>query len=156
MSMVEGRISAGVIVGDTVTLINHGVAAMVLKAPKDGKVFVQAGVVKMSVALTEVEPTAKEKQISRLGGYKRDISKPVSTEVDVRGQSLDEAVMEADKFLDEAFIAGREEISIIHGKGTGVLRAGIRDFLRSHPHADKYREGKYGEGEAGVTIVTLK
>ncbi|MBT3320022.1 MAG: endonuclease MutS2 [Clostridia bacterium] len=143
-------------VGDTVTLINHGVKATVLKAPKDGKVFVQAGVVKMSVALSEVEVAAKEKQISRLGGFKRDMSQPVSMEVDLRGLSLDEAVMQTDKFLDESFIAGRGEISIIHGKGTGVLRAGIRDFLRTHPHADKYREGKYGEGEAGVTIVTIK
>lgn len=143
-------------VGDTVTLINHGVVATVLKAPKAGKVFVQAGVIKMSVELSEVEPTAKEKQIGRLGGYKRDMSRPVSMEVDLRGMSLDEAVMETDKFLDEAFIAERIEIAIIHGKGTGVLRAGIRDFLRTHPHVDKYREGKYGEGEAGVTIVAIK
>jgi DNA mismatch repair protein MutS2 len=145
-----------IVVGDSVALINHGVTATVLKAPKDGKVFVQAGVVKMSVALDEIEPTEKKKQVGRLGGYKRDMSQPVNMEIDLRGMSLDEAVMETDKFLDEAFIAGRVEVSIIHGKGTGVLRAGIRDFLRSHPHADKYREGKYGEGEAGVTIVTIK
>jgi DNA mismatch repair protein MutS2 len=143
-------------VGDTVKLINHGVSATVLKAPKDNKVQVQAGVVKMMVDISEVEPAKKEKQLGRLGGYKRDLGASVSMELDLRGMSLDEAVMETDKYLDEAFIAGRQEVSIIHGKGTGVLRSGIRDFLRTHPHAEKYRQGKYGEGEAGVTIVTIK
>lgn len=145
-------------VGDTVRLLNHGVTATVLKAPKDKKVYVQAGALKMSVAINEVEPvTIPQKKVVRsLGGFKRDNSNPVSMEIDVRGMTLDEAIMETDKYLDEAFLSGQTEVSIIHGKGTGVLRAGIRDFLRTHAHAKKYRQGKYGEGEAGVTIVTIK
>ena len=143
-------------VGETVSLINHGVKATVLKEPKDGKVQVQAGVVKMMVNLTEIEPAENEKHIKKLGGYKRDLSASVTMELDLRGMNLDEAVMETDKYLDEAFLAGRQEVSIIHGKGTGVLRSGIREFLRTHPHADKFRQGIYGEGEAGVTIVTIK
>jgi len=142
--------------GDTVKLLNHGVKATVLKAPKDGKVYVQAGAMKMSVALSEIEPAEKPKQIRSVGGFKRGLSPSVGMELDLRGMTLDEAIMETDKYLDAAFIEGRQEVSIIHGKGTGVLRSGIRDFLRTHPHADKYRQGKYGEGEAGVTIVTIK
>lgn len=143
-------------VGDTVKLINHGVKATVLKAPKSGKVYVQAGAMKMEVKLTEVEPTEKPKQVRSVGGYKRSLHASVGMELDLRGMTLDEAIMETDKYLDEAFLSGRQEVSIIHGKGTGVLRQGIRDYLRTHPHADKFRQGLYGEGEAGVTIVTIK
>ncbi len=152
----SGAKPSDIAIGDTVKLINHGVTATVLKAPKDNKVQVQAGVVKMMVDISEVEPAIKEKQLGRLGGYKRELNATVAMELDLRGMSLDEAVMETDKYLDEAFIAGRQEVSIIHGKGTGVLRSGVRDFLRTHPHAEKFRQGKYGEGEAGVTIVTIK
>lgn len=143
-------------VNDTVKLINHGVNAVVLKEPKGGKVYVQAGALKMSVALEEVEPVRIEKkQTMQIGGYKRP-NVVVSMEIDVRGRMLDEAIMETDKYLDEAFLYGQSEVMIIHGKGTGVLRAGIRDFLKTHAHVDKYRQGIYGEGEAGVTIVTIK
>lgn len=142
--------------GDTVKLINHGVKAEVLKAPKDGKVYVQAGAIKMSVNLSEVEPTkAVKKPLGSVGGFKRG-NVQASMEIDLRGMTLDEAIAETDKYLDQAFLAGQSEVNIIHGKGTGVLRAGIRDFLRTHAHADKYREGKLGEGDAGVTVVTIK
>ena len=142
--------------GDTVNLINHGVEATVLKAPKDGKVYVQAGAVKLSVALSEIEPTKAQKTPAvRVGGFKRE-NVQASMEIDVRGMTLDEAIMETDTYLDQAFLSGKAEVAIIHGKGTGVLRAGIRDYLRTNVHASKFREGKYGEGDAGVTVVTIK
>ena len=144
-------------VGDTVRLINHGVKADVLKAPKDGKVFVQVGAVKMSVDIGEVEISDEKPkpQLKTLGGYKRGNAQ-ASMELDLRGMTLDEAEMATDMFLDQAFIAGQAQVSIIHGKGTGVLRKGIREYLRTHAHAGQYREGAIGEGDAGVTIVTIK
>ena len=77
-------------------------------------------------------------------------------ELDLRGKMVDEACMEVDRFIDDASLSGISEISVIHGKGTGALRAGIHSFLRTHPRVKKYRIGAYGEGDAGVTIVTLK
>lgn len=80
----------------------------------------------------------------------------VKSEVDLRGMTLEEAEMETDKFLDECTMAGLSTVSIIHGKGTGVLRQGIQEMLRHHPHVRKFRPGKFGEGDMGVTVVELK
>jgi DNA mismatch repair protein MutS2 len=146
-----GEIAAG----DTVELLSHGIKAFVLKEPKDGSVYVQAGVLKLTVPLDEVVPVKPDKQVSRVGGVKR-MAAAAGLEIDVRGMALDEAILETDKYLDDAFLSGLTEVSIIHGKGTGVLRAGIQDFLRKHHHVEGYRLGRYGEGESGVTIVTLK
>lgn len=140
--------------GDTVELLSHGIKAFVLKEPKDGNVYVQAGVLKMTVPLDEVVPVKPDKTVSRVAGVKRMAA--AGLEIDVRGMTLDEAVLETDKYLDDAFLSGLTEVSIIHGKGTGVLRAGIQDFLKKHHHVEAYRLGRYGEGESGVTIVTLK
>ena len=74
----------------------------------------------------------------------------------VRGMAVDEAIPVVDQYLDEAVLASLGEVSIIHGKGTGVLRQGIQQHLRHHPHVKSYRLGVYGEGESGVTVVTLK
>lgn len=142
-------------VGDTVQLISHGVKAIVLKEPKGGSVYVQAGVLKLTVPLAEVELAKADRQVSRVSGVKRSAA-PAGLEIDVRGMTLDEAVLEVDKYLDDAFLSGLNEVSIIHGKGTGVLRSGLRDFLKTHSHVEGYRLGRYGEGDTGVTIVTLK
>jgi DNA mismatch repair protein MutS2 len=142
-------------VGDTVQLISHGVKAIVLKEPKGGSVYVQAGVLKLTVPLAEVEIAKADRQVSRVSGVKRSAA-PAGLEIDVRGMTLDEAVLEVDKYLDDAFLSGLNEVSIIHGKGTGVLRSGLRDFLKTHSHVEGYRLGRYGEGDTGVTIVTLK
>ena len=83
-------------------------------------------------------------------------SKTVKTEVDLRGMMLEEALMEADMFLDRASLSGLSSVTIIHGKGTGVLRNGIQDMLRRHPHVKSFRNGRYGEGENGVTVVEIK
>lgn len=78
------------------------------------------------------------------------------TEVDLRGMTIGEAEIEVDKFLDESVLSGLSEVSLIHGKGTGALRAGLHEYLRHHPHVKKYRPGRFGEGDLGVTIVELK
>ena len=141
--------------GDTVQLLSHGVSATVLKPPKDGSVYVQAGALKMTVPLSDVTPAKPEIKVKSIGGFKRSGETP-GMSVDLRGMTLDEAVMQADMYLDEAFLAGQTEVLLIHGKGTGVLRSGLRQYLKSHVHVKSYRAGQYGEGEDGVTVVTLK
>ena len=80
----------------------------------------------------------------------------IKTEIDLRGQLLEDAVFAAEKYIDEAFLGGLVNVTIIHGKGTGVLRKGIHDMLKTNPCVKSYRLGVYGEGETGVTVVELK
>ena len=80
----------------------------------------------------------------------------METECDVRGMTLEEAILAVDMFLDGAALNRLKQVYIIHGKGTGVLRAGIQKHLKGHPSVSEFRLGRYGEGEDGVTVVTLK
>ena len=80
----------------------------------------------------------------------------VKTELDLRGETVDEAIGELGLFIDKCVLNSIEEIRIIHGKGTGALRSAVTDYLRHHPNISEYRLGKYGEGENGVTIAKLK
>ena len=82
--------------------------------------------------------------------------KSVSTSLDIRGLDGEEGKYRTDMYLDEAFVAGLEEVTIIHGKGTGALKTAILAMLRNHPHVKKFRDGEYSEGGNGVTVVTLK
>ena len=72
------------------------------------------------------------------------------------GKTVEEAVAEAEKYIDDAVIAGRGEVTLIHGKGTGALRSGLWEYLKGHPHVESFRLGAFGEGDAGVTVVALK
>ena len=91
------------------------------------------------------------------GGTRVSVSaRAVQTECDVRGMSLEEALSAVSLYLDEAVLAGLNEVFIIHGKGTGILRSGIQQDLRKNKHVKSFRRGVYGEGEDGVTVVTLR
>ncbi|MCC8168855.1 MAG: Smr/MutS family protein, partial [Oscillospiraceae bacterium] len=149
--------------GATVKIIDMNQEATVLKEPdKDGKVRVQAGIIKLDVHITNLRRVEEKKSMELAEVYVKNTrafeskTKNVSTEVDVRGQSLEEAWVNVEKFLDDCYLAGISPVSIIHGKGTGVLRKGIQQYLRKHRYVKSYRNGKYGEGEDGVTVVELK
>ena len=149
--------------GTLVKIVDMNQEATVLKEPdKNGKVRVQAGIIKMDVHITNLKKAEQSNTKELADKYARSTrafeskSKNVSTEVDVRGQTLDEAWMNVEKFLDDCYLAGISPVSIIHGKGTGILRKGIQENLRKHRYVTSFRRGKYGEGEDGVTIVELK
>ena len=86
---------------------------------------------------------------------KRSRDDSVRTELDLRGSNLEESIMEVDRFLDEAFLSNLGQVYIIHGKGTGILRTGIQEYLRRHSLVKSYRIGNYGEGGTGVTVVEM-
>ncbi|MDF2523638.1 MAG: MutS2 family protein, partial [Clostridiales bacterium] len=111
-----------------------------------------------NVHITNLKRIDEQKnEIQKFGTGRMSVakSKSISSELDLRGFNLDDALENVDKYLDDASLSGLHEITLIHGKGTGVLRNGIHQYLRSHHHVKSYRLGKYGEGEAGVTIVEL-
>lgn len=149
--------------GTTVKIIDMNQEASVLKEPdKNGNVRVQAGIIKMDVHITNLRRVEESSSKELAQKYARSTRafeskvKNVSTEVDVRGQNLEEAWMNVEKFLDDCYLAGISPVSVIHGKGTGVLRKGLQEYMRKHRYVKSCRNGKYGEGEDGVTIVELK
>jgi DNA mismatch repair protein MutS2 len=83
-------------------------------------------------------------------------SADVKPELDLRGKLVEEAIVEIDNYLDKAILAGYKQVSLIHGKGTGALRAGVQEFLRKHRSVKSFRLGAHGEGGTGVTIVELR
>ena len=154
-----GEVPKSVQIGDTVELTNLGTKATILTLPDSkGECTVQAGALKLKAKLKDMrtaQPDKPKKQVksaSRLHVSAR----PVETECDVRGCNLEEALMAVDLFLDGAVLNRLRSVSIIHGKGTGILRAGIHKHLKTHSAVKEFRLGRYGEGEDGVTIVTLK
>ncbi|MBR5271002.1 MAG: endonuclease MutS2 [Clostridia bacterium] len=149
--------------GAAVKIVDMNQEATVLSPPdKKGNVKVQAGIIKMDVHITNLRKidstNSKElaqKYVKSTRAFESK-TKNVSTEIDVRGQNLDEAWDNVSKFLDDCYLAGISPVSIIHGKGTGILRKGLQEFLRKYKYVKSYRNGKYGEGEDGVTICELK
>ncbi len=146
--------------GDIVEVLSLGQQGQVLSAPdKNGRVQLQIGIVKTKVSLDDLAEVAqkKEKQTSKsYVGMSGGRSKTAKAEIDVRGMMLEEALAAVDKYLDEALMSSLHTVTIIHGKGTGVLRTGIGEYLKRHPLVAEYRAGRYGEGETGVTVVTFK
>ncbi len=119
---------------------------------------VQIGLLKMKVKLDEVvkiQSEEEKQQTVKTGRMVKLRTKSVKPSIDLRGMNLDEAIMEIDKYLDDAYLSGLNEVSIIHGKGTGILREGIKQYLKSHKHVKEFRIGNFNEGGDGVTIVSF-
>ena len=145
-------------IGESVEIVHLGTKGTVLSTPdRNGEVQIQAGIIKMKAHLSQLKVVEAEKpQKSRVINKVSAAKASVPMEVDVRGMTLEEAIGAVDIYLADATLGGLNEVSIIHGKGTGVLRTGIQRHLKSHMNVKKYRDGMYGEGEQGVTVVTLK
>lgn len=147
-------------VGDEVLVETVNQKGEVIELIGDHEYLVQVGVLRMKV---------DRKNLRRLGSVNSSspkttvahtsvklASKTVRPELDLRGKLVEEAIAEIDKYLDDAILAGYQEVSLIHGKGTGALRTGVQNFLRTHPNVKSFRIGGHGEGGSGVTLVSLR
>ena len=146
--------------GDVVRVLSMDKTGEVLKVPDgNGQVYVQLGIMKLYVALEDIRLEQTKQELEKKAHRNRTSalkSASIKTEVDIRGTTVDEAAAILDKYLDDAAIAHLTTFSIIHGKGTGALRSGIHRYLKSQKAVKSFRLGTYGEGDAGVTVVTLK
>lgn len=146
-------------IGDEVLIFDIDKKATVLEEPGKDSVLVQAGIIKTRVKLDNLRllekkditiPKTRERTITK------DISRNSSTEIDLRGQTAVEAIIAVDQAIDNCILTNTHNLSIIHGKGTGVLRAEIHKHLKHNKYVKQFRLGTFGEGESGVTIVELK
>ena len=149
--------------GSNVLIIDLNDKGTVLSINKENQTAViQVGIMKITakisnlVVLEDEKGSKPESYVAPKRSTGINTAMSGKTEVDLRGMTIGEAELEVDKFLDESVLSGLSEVSLIHGKGTGALRAGIHEYLRHHPHVRKYRLGRFGEGDIGVTIVELK
>lgn len=148
----------GVMVGDTVELLKLGTKASVLAINKDGTYQLQAGILKMTVKPDEVylleneNPYQQKKARPAHSGREMKMA-AMPMEVDLRGMDSIEAIAVMERYLDEAMRSNLKQVRIVHGKGTGVLRAAVQQALRRNKYVKKFRLGVYGEGEDGVTIA---
>ncbi len=150
------------VAGDTVIIRDIAKTAKVLSpADKNGNVEVQAGSIKTRVKLSNLRlcenATQKKKKNSTISvqGESR-LNMEASTRLDLRGMTVDECLIELDRFIDKGLRTGLNEFTVVHGKGTGALRSAVTRYLKASPFVKNSRLGVYGEGEDGVTIVTLK
>ena len=146
-------------VGDNVLIFDIDKKAVVLEKPEKDSVLVQAGIIKTRVKLDNLRlleedkvklPQRRERTVTK------DVKSLAKTEIDVRGQTAEEAVMSVDSAIDSCVLSNIHTLTVIHGKGTGVLRSRIQQYLRHHKAVKSFRLGTFGEGESGVTIVELK
>ena len=146
-------------VGDNVLIFDIDKKAVVLEKPEKDSVLVQAGIIKTRVKLNNLRLLEAEKVTvpkRRERTVTKDVKSLAKTEIDVRGQTAEEAIMSVDSALDSCMLSNIHMLTVIHGKGTGVLRSRIQQYLRHHKAVKSFRLGTFGEGESGVTIVELK
>ncbi len=145
-------------IGDRVLILNLNTEADVISdVDAKGEVLLQAGIMKTKCPITGLKKIPrKTEQVKKHAGIVKGVDRNVPLDVDVRGMALDEAIIEVDSYLYRAVMTGYKEVYIIHGKGTGILKQGIAKHLRLQKHVKSFRLGHYGEGEDGVTVVSLQ
>lgn len=145
--------------GDQVRIVSLNQKGTILEVTNTNDFVVQAGILKITVQkndLEKIETPGERDNKTRVTRIVQSKSKVISTSLDLRGARYEEARERTDKYLDDAYLAGLRLVEIIHGKGTGALREGIHDLLKTHHHVQEFRLGNEGEGGMGVTIVTLR
>jgi len=144
--------------GTTLLINAMGQKGTAIKAPdKDGNVEIQVGLLKVKTHISTVSYVDDEETKKKAKQQRRTSSRTlnISNEIDVRGYTLDEALLLVDRYIDDVVLSNLTTVTIIHGKGNGILRKGIQDYLKTHRNVKSYRSGVYGEGENGVTIVEM-
>ncbi|MCE5236353.1 MAG: endonuclease MutS2 [Eubacteriales bacterium] len=155
--MDEGKPPKSVKPGDTVKIMSLDQKATVLGTPDaKGEVLLQAGIIKLTARLDDLRLIEDRSANKSEAKFAQNLNRVVGLELDIRGMMVDDAIPVVDRYLDDAAMAGLAEVGIIHGKGTGALRAGIQAHLKRHPRSKGFRIGNYGEGDAGVTFVKLR
>ncbi|MCQ4936911.1 endonuclease MutS2 [Anaerotignum propionicum] len=155
------KVPENLLAGNRVYVISFDQNGVVLSPPdKNKEVMVQMGSMKAKIPLAELmlDDSAPKETKQKQPAPRAKISKSqfISAEIDCRGQLVDEALANIDKYIDDAYLSGLKQIVIIHGKGTGALRTAVQSYLKTNSHVKSQRPGVYGEGEAGVTVVELK
>lgn len=149
-------------VGDRVRVLSLDQNGEVLSVPDgNGNLQVKIGIMKAALNLDDlilIHDDAKKKKPKKTsyGSMYKAKAQTVSVSINVQGKYLDDAVMDVDKYLDDAYMAGLKEVTVIHGRGEGILKKGLREMMKRHKHVASFRKGNYNEGGEGVTIVKLK
>lgn len=150
-------------VGDRVKVLSLDQNGEILSLPDEkGNLLVKVGIMKANLSLDDLmlinDGSQKKKapKSAKYGQLYKTKAQNVSISINVQGESLDDAVMDVDKYLDDAYVAGLKEVTIIHGRGEGILKSGIRDMMKRHKHVASFRKGNYNEGGDGVTIAKMK
>ena len=146
--------------GDSVHVISLNLDGTVRSLPNQkGELTVQMGILQSTVKISDVEIVKEEKQTKqqKTAQYRASVNKAknIKPEINLLGMTVDEAIMELDKYLDDACLSHLNQVRIVHGKGTGALRKGVHEYLKRQKYVKSFRLGEFGEGDAGVTIVEL-
>ncbi len=150
-------------IGDSIKVLSTGFTGTISSLPdKSGNLFVQCGIIRSKVNLKDLqlmqeEPAAKQVlERTNSGSIKMSKSFGISPEINLLGKTVDEALSELDKYLDDAYLAHLGSVRIVHGKGTGALRNAVHQYLKRASYVKSFRLGEHGEGDAGVTIAEFK
>ncbi|MBN2797138.1 MAG: endonuclease MutS2 [Clostridia bacterium] len=158
-SDLEGDVPKNLKVGEPVFVVTLDQQGEIASEPDSkGDVMVRVGIMKMKVNVKQLRRSKETKKKDSFKAAKRFSSKTsdLSTSIDVRGMNFEDASYQIEKYLDDVALSSLEQVTIIHGKGTGVLKSKLSEYFKRHPHIQNAREGEYGEGGSGVTVITMR